>query len=240
MNDINFWENSINEGFYDKTVTNGLNSNRDIQSQWHDITYKNVLKKINQDLKVLDYACGSGTFLGRYLQSEGFGTDIIDKQVDYANKLYGDNNIFFYLTNENIVKNSPYEVVTILGLLEFLNDSEIKKIFNELKDVIKNDSKIIITTPNYGSFMKYIEKIANKIGDVDYSSVNVSDFNEKKLYKTLEDNGFVDIKISKVVNFGVFFSVLSNRIGSLMNSTIANITFNKFGYILLAEAYMKK
>ena len=88
--------------------------------------------------------------------------------------------------------------------------------------------------------MKYIEKIANKIGDVDYSSVNVSDFNEKKLYKTLEDNGFVDIKISKVVNFGVFFSVLSNRIGSLMNSTIANITFNKFGYILLAEAYMKK
>ena len=186
MNDINFWENSINEGFYDKTIAEGLNSNRDVQSQWHDITYKNVLKKINQNLKVLDYACGSGTFLGRYLQSEGFGTDIIDKQVDYANKLYGDNNNFFYLTNENIVKNSPYEVATILGLLEFLNDSEIKKIFNELKEVIKNDSKIIITTPNYGSLMKFIEKIANKIGDVDYSSVNVSDFNEKKLHKTIK------------------------------------------------------
>lgn len=240
MNDINFWENSINEGFYDKTISDGLNSNRDIQSQWHDITYKNVLKKINQNLKILDYACGSGTFLGRYFQNEGFGTDIIEKQVDYANKLYGDNNNFFYLTNENIVKNSPYEVITILGLLEFLNDSEIKKIFNELKEVMKNDSKIIITTPNYGSFMKYIEKIANKIGDVDYSSVNISDFNEKKLYKTLENNGFVDIKISKVVNFGVFFSLLNNKIGSFMNSLIASITFNKFGYILLAEAYVKK
>ncbi len=240
MNDINFWENSINEGFYDKTISDGLNSNRDIQSQWHDITYKNVLKKINQNLKILDYACGSGTFLGRYFQNEGFGTDIIEKQVDYANKLYGNNNNFFYLTNENIVKNSPYEVITILGLLEFLNDSEIKKIFNELKEVMKNDSKIIITTPNYGSFMKYIEKIANKIGDVDYSSVNISDFNEKKLYKTLENNGFVDIKISKVVNFGVFFSLLNNKIGSFMNSLIASITFNKFGYILLAEAYVKK
>ena len=240
MNDINFWENSIKEGFYDKTIEDGLNSQRDVQSQWHDITYKNVLKKINKNLKVLDYACGSGTFLGRYLKSEGFGTDIIDKQVDYANKLYGSNNNFFYLTNENIVKNSPYEVVTILGLLEFLNDSEIKKIFNELKDVMMNDSKIIITTPNYGSSMKFIEKIANKIGDVDYSTVNVSDFNEKKLYKTLQDNGFVDIKISKVVNFGVFFSLLSNKLGSLMNSIIANITFNKFGYILLAEAYVEK
>lgn len=240
MNDINFWENTINKGFYDKTITDGLNRNRDIQSQWHDITYKNVLKKINQNLKVLDYACGSGTFIGRYLQNEGFGTDIIEKQVDYANKLYGENNNFFYLTNENIVKNSPYEVITILGLLEFLNDYEIKKIFNELKEVMKNNSKIIITTPNYGSFMKFIEKIANKIGDVDYSSVNISDFNEKKLYKTLENNGFVDIKISKVVNFGVFFSLINNKIGSLMNSIISGITFNKFGYILLAEAYVKK
>lgn len=240
MNDLNFWENSIKEGFYDKTIEDGLKSQRDVQSQWHDITYKNVLKKINKNLKVLDYACGSGTFLGRYLTSEGFGTDIIDKQVDYANKLYGSNNNFFYLTNDNIVKNSPYEVVTILGLLEFLNDSEIKKIFNELKEVMRNDSKIIITTPNYGSSMKFIEKIANKIGDVDYSTVNVSDFNKKKLYKTLQDNGFIDIKISKVVNFGVFFSLLSNKLGSFMNSIIANITFNKFGYILLAEAYVKK
>jgi len=240
MNDINFWENSIKEGYYDKTIEDGINSKRDIQSQWHDITYKNVLKKINQNLKVLDYACGSGTFLGRYLQSEGFGTDIVDKQVDYANKLYGSKNNFFYLTNENIVKNSPYEVVTILGLLEFLNDSEIKKIFNELKDVMMNDSKIIITTPNYGSSIKFIEKIANKIGDVDYSEVNLSNFNEKKLYKTLQDNEFVDIKISKVVNFGVFFSLFSNKFGSFMNSIIANITFNKLGYILLAEAYVKK
>jgi len=240
MNDINFWENSIKEGYYDKTIEDGINSKRDIQSQWHDITYKNVLKKINQNLKVLDYACGSGTFLGRYLQSEGVGTDIVDKQVDYANKLYGSKNNFFYLTNENIVKNSPYEVVTILGLLEFLNDSEIKKIFNELKDVMMNDSKIIITTPNYGSSIKFIEKIANKIGDVDYSEVNLSNFNEKKLYKTLQDNEFVDIKISKVVNFGVFFSLFSNKFGSFMNSIIANITFNKLGYILLAEAYVKK
>ena len=188
MNDINFWENSVNEGFYDKTITDGLKSNRDIQSQWHDITYKNVLKKIDQNSKLLDYACGSGTFLGRYLLSEGYGTDIVDKQVDYANKFYGDNNKFFYLTNENIIKHSPYEVVTILGLLEFLNDYEIKETFDVLKEVIKKDSKIIITTPNYGSFMKFIEKIANKVGDVDYSSVNVSDFNERKLYKILKDN----------------------------------------------------
>lgn len=240
MNDINFWENSINEGFYDKTISEGLKSKRDIQSQWHDITYKNVLKKIDKNLKVLDYACGSGTFLGRYLQSDGFGTDIIKKQVDYANKFYGDNNNFFYLTYENIVKYSPYEVITILGLLEFLNDYEIKETFNELKKVIKKDSKIIITTPNYGSFMKYIEKIANKVGDVDYSSVNVSDFNEKKLYKILKDNGFVDIKITKVVNFGVFFSLLNNKLGSFINSIIAYITFNKFGYILLAEAYVRR
>ena len=45
MNDINFWENSIKEGFYDKTIEDGLKSQRDVQSQWHDITYKNVLKK---------------------------------------------------------------------------------------------------------------------------------------------------------------------------------------------------
>ena len=46
---------------------------------------------------------------------------------------------------------------------------------------MRNDSKIIITTPNYGSSMKFIEKIANKIGEVDYSTVNVSDFISKAL-----------------------------------------------------------
>ena len=240
MNDISFWENSISEGFYDNTISEGMKRNRDIQSQWHDITYKSVLREIDPKHKVLDYACGPGTFVGRYLIQPGFGTDIINKQVDYAKKFYGIENNFFYLSQDNLKKNAPFDVITLLGLVEFLNYSEISQLFETIKDISNNGTQIIITTPNYGSLMKYIEKVANKIGDVNYSDVNVSDFNEKNIYEVLENIGLVDIKVTKVVNFGVFFSLINNKLGSFINKVISKTTQNKFGYILLVKAIVKK
>jgi len=239
MNEINFWENSIVEGYYDQTISKGLLSKKDIQSQWHEITYKNVVKLIDLNSKVLDFACGSGTFLGKYLKQNGFGTDIVKKQIDYANRLYGQYINFFYLNDVNLTKNAPYEVVTILGLIEFLSDAEIKELLIKLKSVSKNGTKFIITTPNYGSSIRFVEKIANKIGDIDYSEVNVSDINKKKLFKILIDSGFVNIKISKIVNYGVFFSMISNRLGYFMDWFISKITAKRFGFILLAEATVK-
>ena len=118
-----------------------------------------------------------------------------------------------------------------------IDSSKVEKV--EIKSVSKNGTKFIITTPNYGSSIRFVEKIANKIGDIDYSEVNVSDINKKKLFKILIDSGFVNIKISKIVNYGVFFSMISNRLGYFMDWFISKITAKRFGFILLAEATVK-
>ena len=59
-------------------------------------------------------------------------------------------------------------------------------------------------------------------------------------FKILNDSGFVNIKISKIVNYGVFFSIISNKLGSFMDWFISKTTAERFGFILLAEATVKK
>ena len=37
-----------------------------IQTNWHKITFENVKKFISSSDNILDYACGSGNFLGSF------------------------------------------------------------------------------------------------------------------------------------------------------------------------------
>ena len=38
----NFWRNEIKEGYYDKILINGLDQNKGIQANWHNITFQKV------------------------------------------------------------------------------------------------------------------------------------------------------------------------------------------------------
>ena len=93
-----FWHQDIEPGYYDKIIQLGLEKNKGLQSNWHNCTYKNVLDLISNSSNNLDYACGSGTFIGRYLQSKATGVDIALEQVNYARSKFKDKN--FYTVEE--------------------------------------------------------------------------------------------------------------------------------------------
>ena len=79
-----FWEETLPAGYYDKILLQGLKKNRGVQPNWHNLTFIEVSKLINQDSKHLDYACGPGTLVGNYLKCDSIGVDISDKQIDYT------------------------------------------------------------------------------------------------------------------------------------------------------------
>ena len=81
-NEKEFWIDNFDKGYYDKIILKGLALKRGLQSNWHNCTYKYVKQKISADDFHLDYACGSGTFIGRYLYSNSIGVDISDSQIE--------------------------------------------------------------------------------------------------------------------------------------------------------------
>ncbi len=51
---------------------------------------------------------------------------------------------------------------------------------------MKNNGKIILTTPNFSIFFQTIQRISKLLGIKDYSEVTVSKFDTRKLKKLLE------------------------------------------------------
>ena len=189
----------------------------------------NILKNINH----LDYACGPGTLIGLYSQSNSIGYDYAKLQIEYANNKYKNYDSEF--TFDEKIFNRKYDVITIMGLFEYLEDIEILNLLNKLKDSLSKNGKIIITTPNYNSFIRILEMISNSFGSVNYSKVNINKLTKKRLLQIISKTDYKINKIQKFLNFGVLFSVFSLKTGIKVENFISNIFNNFFGYLMFVE-----
>ena len=133
-----FWENNLPTGYYDKILVLGLTNNRGIQAGWHHITFSTVKNLIKKESKHLDYACGPGTLIGKYLQNEySIGIDIANDQIEYANKRYSNEGKFLNIRDFDFQKhNEEFDEITVLGLMEFINETEFIELIFKLRDML--------------------------------------------------------------------------------------------------------
>ena len=230
-----FWHQEIEPGYYDKIIQFGLEKNKGLQSNWHNCTYKKVLDLINNSSNNLDFACGSGTFIGRYLQSKATGVDIALEQVNYARSKFKDKNFFSVEEFNNLNTEEKFETITVLGLIEFLTVNEFLVILKQLRELLDKNGKIVLTTPNYSIMFKAIQKLSIIFGVNNYSEVTVSKFTKNKITNILKRSDFEDIEVKKIVNFGIFFSIFSHNLGLKIEKLIEKYFSNYFGFILLIE-----
>ena len=231
-----FWKESIDGGYYDKVLTLGLSKNKGIQANWHNLTFLKVKNYLDSNKKHLDYACGSGTLIGLYSEAESIGFDISERQIQYANKKYNQKANFYLISELNFEKNlNKYDVITVLGLLEFLDNRGNIEIINNLHTLLKPNGKLILTTPNFTSTMYLLEKLINIIGGVSYQSQHINKLNKSKLSLLLNQTNFNKIKVQKIINFPVFLSFINIKLAVKFNSLVEKISNNKVGYLLLAE-----
>ncbi|MDB4604739.1 class I SAM-dependent methyltransferase [Acidimicrobiia bacterium] len=231
-----FWKESIDGGYYDKVLTLGLSKNKGIQANWHNLTFLKVKNYLDSNKKHLDYACGSGTLIGLYSEAESIGFDISERQIHYANKKYNQKANFYLISELNFEKNlNKYDVITVLGLLEFLDNRGNIEIINNLHTLLKPNGKLILTTPNFTSTMYLLEKLINIFGGVSYQSQHINKLNKSKLSLLLNQTNFNKIKVQKIINFPVFLSFINIKLAVKFNSLIEKISNNKVGYLLLAE-----
>jgi len=233
MKKNNFWDNAIPIGYYDLSH-NGLNNSSKIQSNWHYISYTKVSKYLKKNVHHLDYACGPGTLIGLYSESKSVGYDVSKLQIEYANKKYKNHNSEFTFDEKKIFKRK-YDVITIMGLFEYLEDREILNLLNKFKDSLSKNGKIIITTPNYNSFIRILEIISNFFSSVNYSKVNINKLTKTRLLEIISKTDYKINKFQKFLNFGVLFSLFSLKTGIKVENFISNTFNNFFGYLMFVE-----
>ena len=234
-NNKSFWKEDLKPGYYDAIITEGFKKKRGLQFNWHNCTYLNVLKLIQDTSSHLDYACGSGTFIGQYLKKNSIGVDIAPLQINYAKDKYGQHR--FLLVDDLKISNNDerFDTITVLGLLEFLTMEDSKLLLKQLSKLLSSKGKLILTTPNYSLFFRILQKVSVFFGINNYSSVIQSKYTKRKLEKLIQDADLNIITIRKITNFGIFFSVINNKLGLKIERIIEIIFSNFFGFILLVD-----
>ena len=229
-----FWNKQLTPGYYDKVLEDGLLKKRGIQSNWHHSTFVNVSNLIINVNNHLDYACGPGTFIGKYLDLNSIGVDISEKQIDYASRKYESKGQF--LTTEDFKYKQyekNFEAITIIGLFEYLSDNEILNLMKQMHFILSNDGKVIITTPNYKSFMSILDTIVNRFSKVNYEAKNINKFDSKKILELMKKTSFRNVEVKKIINVGVFVGFINIRLSQIIQSFIYKLTNGRYGYLLM-------
>ena len=232
----NFWEDQLSPGYYDNIVTRGIDKKKGIQACWHILTYKKVAKYINDSFNHLDYACGPGTLIGQFTNANSIGVDLSLNQINYAIEKYNTKGNFKTVDNYDLEEQSnKFDIVTIIGLFEYLEDDEILKLLDKMYNSLKEGGKLIVTTPNYGGVMYFIDKALNLFGPVNYNLQNINKFSSKRLRNLIGKSKYRSYEISRFNNIFLFLSFLNLDLGQSANNFIAKLTKNKFGLLLFLE-----
>lgn len=232
----NFDYENIPIGYYDDVLQKGLSNGKGIQANWHNKKFLSVYELI-QNYKVhLDYGCGPGTFIGNYSRLESVGVDISEIQISFAKKKYGTNFEFFntsQIEQENF--NKKFDVITSIELIEHLTDEEILKLLDDLYDLLDEGGILVLTTPNFSSTYSLIELAVNIFGKVSYKEQHINKFNKSRLLELLNQSNFEKIEISKIMNYGIFFSFFSIKLALKINDFFENLFNNNLGFLFLVQ-----
>ncbi|MAR64495.1 MAG: hypothetical protein CMB83_00990 [Flammeovirgaceae bacterium] len=231
-----FWEENLTEGYYDIITINGIKKNRGLRATWHNFTNLKVKDNISSSGLHLDYACGPGTLIGNYLDIESIGIDISRKQIEFASKKYKDKGLFVEIDKfkfQNYEK--QFKTVTILGLLEFLNEEDITLLLNNIYNLLDDGGELILTTPNFKFGMNFLVNVQNIFGKYSYKETHISKFTKVKLSKLLENTKFASYEINKYMNLSVFIGFINLKLATKVQFILDKYFGSYFGFMLIAK-----
>ena len=229
------YQSDIPIGYYD----NIYRKRKGVQSKWHELKFVRVASEIKDHDKILDYACGPGTFLGNYGSKwNGTGVDISRPQIEYANNQYRCHFTKFCLLEDidDFENHQPYDTVTLIELIEHLPIHETKELLTKLGKELKSGGQLIVTTPNYHSTWPIIECLVNRFSPVSYENQHINKYCAKRLKQELEECGYINVTISRIQFSAPFWAVISWKLADAIYKFEQNFERIIPGNLLLARA----
>lgn len=199
-----------------------LHQGNPIQSQWHKnrLNLIKYLGFLSKDDKVLDGGCGSGNVIFEFAPVVKTITGIDNnpqciefirlkiKDLSMKNaKAVKDDLLSIKLSGRNFNKAVMTEVI------EHFNEQQVKTILEQMKKLMANNCKILITTPNYKSPWVIIEHLIDhlNLGPKLWGEQHQIKFNASRLNKLLTNSGFQVQENGTLNTISPFLAVISRK-----------------------------
>lgn len=194
-------------------------------------TYTPIVELLNRNLRnkvkvrILDFGCGEGSIIG-YLPDEIIeryvGVDRNVNSIILAKKRFHNKKYSFYKANEveikKMFKRGYFDVVLLVGVLQYVSDKKIIKMFKNFNYLLKENGLIIGVTSN--DFFIY------KIFDFYSFFVKHNFFKVIYLKKIFEKCGF---KIISVIKRGILISPFFSNFFVIFFDFLDKFLWNKKG-----------
>jgi 2-polyprenyl-3-methyl-5-hydroxy-6-metoxy-1,4-benzoquinol methylase len=225
---------TIPAGHYDRVYRR----RRGIQSKWHHLKFERVAQQIGDRRRVLDIGCGPGTLLGALGDGhQCVGVDITEPQIEYANQVYAGPNCSFYACAlQDLPELEPFDAVSAIEVIEHLPSEMAKATMRDAIRRLRPGGKLILTTPDYGSAWPLVERMVDRLGDVEYYVQHINKFTPPRLQTLLEDLGLVEVRVRKYLFAAPFAALFGWRSADLVARAEAGRLENRFGLIMLGTA----
>lgn len=147
--------------------------------------------------KVLEVGCGIGRWVeALHDKCESFlGIDYTEDLINIANESYDYDNCKFQLMSATDIKadelliEPPFDIIIFSGVLMYINDEDIKLVFEELNKVGAEDKKLFIMEPisHMGERLTLKDFYSEGL-EADYSAIYRTEDEYMELFKYLNHN----------------------------------------------------
>jgi 2-polyprenyl-3-methyl-5-hydroxy-6-metoxy-1,4-benzoquinol methylase len=190
---------------------------------------KNLIEKYSKPGKLLDFGCGTGSFM-QYMNENSWETFGIEASKEAREVSLKTGSIIVGDIKE--LSDQSYDVITLWHVLEHLH--QLNETIEKIKERLDPNGTVFIAVPNYESF-------DSKNYDVNWAAYDVPrhlwHFNKKSMTQLLENHGFKVLDIQPMKMDSYYVSLLSenykkpntNKLLLLLKAGINGIKSNIYG-----------
>ncbi len=178
-----------------------------------------------KQLSIIDFGCGAGDLLtyldGTVHIKKYHGYDISPKAIAAAKRLFSAKELRFTLNKKNqktsFGKSNSQDAVVLVGVLQYLSDSEIESLFTEAKRVLKQDGYLVLSTTTDFWFYQLI--------NIYQFVISHRYFKPQYIVRLLGKYGFITTYLQK----GLIIAPLFSSVFSLFFDTLDKLLFKTTG-----------
>lgn len=162
----------------------------------HNLRAQIILSQVNQNMRILELGCYVGELTKKIAQSKAhiFAIDISSQSISMANQRIKLKNIHFLVDNieNSTFKNNFFDAVYGNGILHHTN---LRLSLPEIKRILKPEGKFIFFEPNILNPEIFLERKIPILRKLSHSSPDETAFIRWRLKKTLQDAGFINVRV---------------------------------------------